>query len=55
MRKEKDLLNELNGIFGFVIYDKVEKEFLVARDHIGIIPLYVWVGMMWGHYLFHLN
>ena len=39
--KREKFIDELNGIFGFVIYDKVEKEFLVARDHIGIIPLYM--------------
>ena len=39
--KRENFIDDLNGIFGFVIYDKVEKEFLVARDHIGIIPLYM--------------
>ena len=39
--KRERFIDELNGIFGFVIYDKLEKEFLVARDHIGIIPLYM--------------
>ena len=39
--KREKFIDELNGIFGFVIYDKVEKEFLVVRDHIGIIPLYM--------------
>jgi Asparagine synthase (glutamine-hydrolyzing) len=31
--KRENFIDDLNGIFGFVIYDKVEKEFLVARDH----------------------
>ncbi len=31
---------ELNGIFALAIYDKQEKELIVARDHIGIKPLY---------------
>ena len=39
--KREKFIDDLNGIFGFVIYDKLEKEFLVARDHIGIIPLYM--------------
>ena len=39
--KGKDFLNDLNGIFGFVLYDSFENKFLVARDHVGIIPLYV--------------
>ena len=30
----------LDGIFGFVLYDKVNQKILVARDPIGIIPLY---------------
>ena len=33
-------LNELNGIFAFVIYDKRDKQWLIARDHLGIVPLY---------------
>jgi asparagine synthase (glutamine-hydrolysing) len=35
-----DFLDKLNGIFAFAIYDKVEDKYLIARDHIGIIPLY---------------
>ena len=34
-------MNDLNGIFGFVLYDSFENKFLISRDHIGIIPLYV--------------
>jgi asparagine synthase (glutamine-hydrolysing) len=33
-------LNELNGIFAFALYDIEKNTFLIARDHIGIIPLY---------------
>ncbi len=41
--KEKgiDFLDDLNGIFGFVLYDEHLDQFLIARDHIGIIPLYM--------------
>lgn len=41
--KEKgvDFLDDLNGIFGFAIYDVEKDEYLVARDHMGIIPLYI--------------
>ena len=41
--KEKGVcfLDDLNGIFGFAIYDVLEDEYLVARDHMGIIPLYI--------------
>ena len=36
------ILNLLNGMFAFVIYDKVEKELFIARDHLGIKPLYTY-------------
>lgn len=34
-------LEELNGIFAFVLYDVEQDEFLIARDPIGVIPLYI--------------
>ena len=34
-------LEEMNGIFGFCIYDRKNNSYMVARDHIGIIPLYM--------------
>jgi asparagine synthase (glutamine-hydrolysing) len=37
----KDFLDELNGIFAFVLYDEVNDCYLAARDHIGIIPFYM--------------
>ena len=39
-QKGADFIDELNGIFGFVVYDALSKRFLIARDHMGIIPLY---------------
>ncbi|WP_142785472.1 asparagine synthase B [Changchengzhania lutea] len=41
--KEKgaDFLDEMNGIFGFAIYDAEKDTYFVARDHMGIIPLYI--------------
>jgi len=36
-----DFIDDLNGIFGFVLYDENNDEYLVARDHMGIIPLYM--------------
>ena len=36
-----DFLEELNGIFAFALYDETRDEFLIARDPIGIIPLYI--------------
>ncbi|MCH5224800.1 MAG: asparagine synthase B [Muribaculaceae bacterium] len=38
--KGKDFLEDLNGIFAFALYDEGRDYWLVARDHIGIIPLY---------------
>ena len=34
-------LDEMNGIFGFAIYDVAKDEYFIARDHMGIIPLYI--------------
>ncbi|RDY60822.1 asparagine synthase B [Flagellimonas nanhaiensis] len=39
--KGVDFVDELNGIFGFAIYDSEKGEYFVARDHMGIIPLYI--------------
>ncbi len=41
--KEKgvDFLEDLNGIFAFAIFDAEKDEYFVARDHMGIIPLYM--------------
>lgn len=36
-----NFIDKLNGIFGFAIYDSTTDSFLIARDHMGIIPLYV--------------
>ncbi len=36
-----DFLEELNGIFAFALYDIKNDVYLIARDHIGIIPLYM--------------
>jgi asparagine synthase (glutamine-hydrolysing) len=34
-------LEDLNGIFAFALYDKENDAYLIARDHMGIIPLYM--------------
>jgi asparagine synthase (glutamine-hydrolysing) len=39
--KGPDFLDELNGIFAFVLYDEEKDAFLIARDSIGVIPLYI--------------
>ena len=36
-------LDRLNGIFAFVLWDASQARFLIARDPIGVCPLY------WGH------
>ena len=36
-----DFLERLSGIFAFALYDKTNDYFLVARDPIGVIPLYL--------------
>ena len=34
-------LEDLSGIFAFALYDEEQDAFLVARDQIGVIPLYI--------------
>ena len=36
-------LDRLNGIFAFALWDRAAGRFIIARDHMGICPLY------WGH------
>ena len=36
-----DFLEDLSGIFAFVLYDEERDVFLIARDPIGVIPLYI--------------
>jgi asparagine synthase (glutamine-hydrolysing) len=38
--KKEKFLDDMNGIFGFALYDEENDAYLIARDHIGIIPLY---------------
>ncbi len=39
--KGVSFLDEMNGIFGFALYDAAKDEYFIARDHMGIIPLYM--------------
>ncbi len=41
-----DFIEDLNGIFAFALYDHANDTYLIARDHMGIIPLY----MGWDEY-----
>ena len=40
-QKGVDFVDDLNGIFGFAIYDVENDEYFIARDHMGVIPLYM--------------
>ncbi len=45
-REDADIggwLNRLNGIFAFALWDRANERVLIARDPIGVVPLY------WGH------
>ncbi len=39
--KGVNFLEDLNGIFAFALYDEEADDFLIARDPIGVIPLYI--------------
>jgi asparagine synthase (glutamine-hydrolysing) len=45
-KKGIDFIEDLNGIFAFALYDEEKDIYFIARDHIGIIPLY----MGWDQY-----
>ncbi len=47
--KKEKFLDDMNGIFAFALYDEENDAFLIARDHIGIIPLYQGWDQ-WGNY-----
>lgn len=51
--KEKgpDFLEDLNGIFAFALYDPENDFYMVARDPIGVIPLYMGTDVK-GHICF---
>ena len=36
-----NFLEDLSGIFAFALYDEEHDEYLIARDPIGVIPLYI--------------
>src|SRR5690625_4042523 len=36
----KNVVNQLNGMFAFVIWDKIERKLFAARDHFGMKPIH---------------
>jgi asparagine synthase (glutamine-hydrolysing) len=40
-RDDLDWLDELDGIFAFVLFDRAVNRYVVARDPVGVIPLYL--------------
>ncbi|HEY1113937.1 MAG TPA: hypothetical protein VGE66_10255, partial [Chitinophagaceae bacterium] len=40
-QKGLNFFDDLNGIFAFALYDQTDDSYLIARDHMGIIPLYM--------------
>ncbi len=40
-QKGIDFLEDISGIFAFALYDEERDAFLIARDPIGVIPLYI--------------
>jgi asparagine synthase (glutamine-hydrolysing) len=39
--KGPSFIEDLNGIFAFALYDKEKDCYFIARDHIGVVPLYM--------------
>lgn len=39
--KGPEFLDELQGMFAFILYDVDKDTYLIGRDHLGIIPLYI--------------
>jgi len=48
-QKGINFLEDLNGIFAFALYDKENDEYFIARDHIGIVPMYIGWDQ-WGNF-----
>lgn len=40
-RDGKNFLEKLNGIFAFALYEEENDAYLIGRDHMGIVPLYM--------------
>ena len=48
-QKGINFLEDLNGIFAFALYDKENDAYFIARDHIGIVPMYIGWDQ-WGNF-----
>ncbi len=40
-QKGASFLDELQGMFAFILYDVTQNSWLIGRDHLGILPLYI--------------
>jgi asparagine synthase (glutamine-hydrolysing) len=40
-QKGKDMIEDISGIFSFALYDKANNSYFIARDPVGVIPLYI--------------
>jgi asparagine synthase (glutamine-hydrolysing) len=49
--KGVNFLNDLSGIFAFALYDSEKDLYLIARDPIGVIPLYMGYDNMQGNFM----
>lgn len=48
---EIEFLNRLKGMFAFILYDESDDSYLIARDPIGIIPLYTGYDALGNFYV----
>ena len=39
---KEQVFSKLEGMYAFAVWDQLEKKFFVARDHVGIKPLYLY-------------
>jgi len=46
-----DFVEKLNGMFAFALYDQVANRYMIARDHMGIIPLYQGTDIYGNYYV----